>query len=267
MKLTVLVDNNTYIDQYYFGEPALCFYMEDGDKTILLDTGYSDIFIKNAASLGKNLADVDYIVFSHGHDDHTKGIKYLEKKDVPKAKVIAHPDCILPKYVGDLYVGSPYTPAQLDEKFGLVLAEKPMQLSENIWYLGHIPRVTDFEIASIGQKEKNGVKTDDYLDDDTALVYKSKDGLFIITGCSHSGICNICEYAKKVCGEEKICGIIGGFHLFEDDEKLKKTVDYFVKNKIEKLYPCHCVSLKAKHRMMEKLDVNEVGVGLVLEIE
>ena len=52
-----------------------------------------------------------------------------------------------------------------------------------------------------------------------------------------------------------------------DDEKLKKTVDYFVKNKIEKLYPCHCVSLKAKHRMMEKLDVNEVGVGLVLEIE
>ena len=70
-----------------------------------------------------------------------------------------------------------------------------------------------------------------------------------------------------MCGEDKIYGIIGGFHLFEDDEKLAHTVDYFVKNGIEKLYPCHCVSLAAKHRMMEKLAVNEVGVSLVLEIE
>ncbi len=267
MKLTVLVDNNTYIDQYYFGEPALCFYIENGDKTVLLDTGYSDIFIKNAAALGKNLAEADYIVFSHGHDDHTKGLKYLEKAQVPKAEVVAHPECFVPKYVGDLFVGSPYSKEQIAEKFGCNATAQPLQLGENLWYLGHIPRVFDHEISSIGYKEKNGVRTDDYLDDDTALVYKSKKGLFIITGCSHSGICNICEYAKSVCGEQKIYGIIGGFHLFEDDEKLAKTVDYFVANKIEKLYPCHCVSLKAKHRMMEKLYVTEVGVGLSVEIE
>ncbi len=267
MKLTVLVDNNTYIDQYYYGEPALCFYIEAEGKTVLLDTGYSDIFIKNARSLGKDLSVVDYIVFSHGHDDHTKGIKYLEKQDVPNAKIIAHPDCLVPKYVGDLYVGSPYTKEQMAEKFTLDMCAEPVQLTEKLWYLGHIPRVFDYEIASIGHREKDGVKQDDYLDDDTALVYKGEDGLFIITGCSHSGICNICEYAKKVCGEDKIYGIIGGFHLFEDDAKLAKTVDYFVKNKIEKLYPCHCVSLRAKHRMMEKLNVTEVGVGLQLEIE
>ena len=76
-----------------------------------------------------------------------------------------------------------------------------------------------------------------------------------------------CEWAKKVCGVDKICGIIGGFHLFDDDEKLAKTVDYFVQNKIEKLYPCHCVSLVARHRMMEKLDVAEVAAGLQIEIE
>ena len=100
-----------------------------------------------------------------------------------------------------------------------------------------------------------------------ALIYKSKKGLFIITGCSHSGICNICEHAKKVCSEEKIYGIIGGFHLFDDDEKLAQTVKYFVDNKIEMLYPCHCVSLAAKHRMMENLNVQEVGVSLVLNVE
>ena len=51
MKLTVLVDNNTYIDQYYWGEPALCLYIEDGDRRILFDTGYSEIFMHNAARL------------------------------------------------------------------------------------------------------------------------------------------------------------------------------------------------------------------------
>jgi len=49
MKLTVLCDNNTYIDQYYLGEPALCFYIEDENRKILLDAGYSSVFKKNAA--------------------------------------------------------------------------------------------------------------------------------------------------------------------------------------------------------------------------
>ena len=53
--------------------------METEDKTVLLDTGYSDIFIKNAAALGKDLSAVDHIVFSHGHDDHTRGLMYLLK--------------------------------------------------------------------------------------------------------------------------------------------------------------------------------------------
>ena len=52
MKLTVLVDNNTYIDQYYAGEPAVSYYIETDDIKILFDTGYSDIFIKNACLHG-----------------------------------------------------------------------------------------------------------------------------------------------------------------------------------------------------------------------
>ncbi len=50
--------------------------------------------------------------------------------------------------------------------------------------------------------------------DDTALVYKGEKGSYIITGCSHSGICNIAEYAKKVCGDNRILGIIGGCIYF-----------------------------------------------------
>ena len=142
-----------------------------------------------------------------------------------------------------------------------------LEISKNIVFLGEIPNINNFEDReAIGSYESiNGI-IDDYVKDDSAIVCKSEEGLFIITGCSHSGICNIIEYAKKVCCDKRIYGVIGGFHLFENDDRLQATIDYLDKNKIELLYPCHCVSLEAKIAMANKLKINEVGVGLVLEI-
>jgi Metal-dependent hydrolases of the beta-lactamase superfamily II len=72
MKLKVLVDNNTYIDQYYYGEPAVSYYIEDDGVSLLLDVGYSDLFIKNSMALGVDLENISTIIISHGHDDHVK---------------------------------------------------------------------------------------------------------------------------------------------------------------------------------------------------
>lgn len=71
---------------------------------------------------------------------------------------------------------------------------------------------------------------DDYVQDDTALAYKSKNGLLIIVGCAHSGICNIIEYAKEVCGVSQVVDVIGGFHLLDpSEEQLQQTCAYFKK--------------------------------------
>ena len=127
--------------------------------------------------------------------------------------------------------------------------------------------MNDFERRhAIGVIEE-GERSEDYVMDDSAIVYQGKDGLFIITGCSHSGICNIIEYAKEVCNEQKIVGVIGGFHLFKLSERLTRTIDYFQKNGIEELYPCHCVSFKTKAEIHKSIPVHEVGVGLKIEIE
>lgn len=81
MKLTILVDNITLIDQYYLAEPALSFLIETEEEKILFDTGYSDVFLRNAERMNLNLKEIDYLIFSHGHNDHTMGlisyIKYI----------------------------------------------------------------------------------------------------------------------------------------------------------------------------------------------
>ena len=71
MKCRVLMDNNTIIDRYFTGEPGLSFLIEAEGKRILFDTGYSNAFLGNAKKLEENLLNLDYIVFSHGHLDHT----------------------------------------------------------------------------------------------------------------------------------------------------------------------------------------------------
>ena len=97
MKLTVLVDNNTFIDQYYLGEPAVSYYIEDEEISLLFDTGYSDIVVSNAKLLNIDLEKLTHIALSHGHNDHTRGFMYLKDKyDLSQVKVIAHPDCFYP---------------------------------------------------------------------------------------------------------------------------------------------------------------------------
>ena len=267
MKITVLTDNNTLIDRYYLGEPALSFLIEDEDETILFDTGYSDVFLRNAEKMGISTDRISKVVISHGHDDHTGGLRYLLKERT-NIELIAHPDAF--NYREDdngLPICSPFRKKQLEEKCQLTLTSQPLRVSRNLTFLGQIPRVTDFEICHpLGNTVTDGRLQPDYFYDDSALVYQGNDGLFIITACSHSGICNIIEQAIATCHDDRITGIIGGFHLFDADERLSRTIEYLSNRKVRDIYPCHCVSLQAKIKMAEKLTIHEVGVSTQIEI-
>jgi len=271
MKLVVLVDNNTLIDRYYYGEPAVCYYIEEGNEKLLFDVGYSDIFIKNAELLGIDLSTVNTIALSHGHNDHTQGLKYLVNKiDFKQVKVVAHPDAFKSKIFDQQSVGAPFSEQQLTKMCFLQLSKTPIKITPNITFLGEIPSLNEFEERQhLGTIvfEQQKLSKPDYVMDDSALVYHGKDGLFIITGCSHSGICNIVEYAKQVCNEQNVVGIIGGFHLLNVSEQLHKTIDYFVDNNIERLYPCHCVSFSAKAEINKTIPILDVGVSLTIEID
>ena len=269
MKLKVIEDNNTYIDVYYLGEPGVSYYIEDEGTKILFDTAYSDAFLKNGKDMGIDLKAVDKLVLSHGHDDHTGGLKFYFDRKMESLELVAHPGSLEYKEDDDgTPICSPLTKEELSKLCKLSLSKEPVKLSKNITFLGQIPRTLDFEPKySIGRAKRDGKLVADFMDDDSALVYQGKEGIFIITGCSHSGICNIIEYAKKVTGDDRIYGVIGGFHLFDVDERLEATIKYLKKEKIKFLYPCHCVSLDCKVEIGKELKIHEVGVGLEIEYE
>jgi len=225
--------------------------------------------IRNAELMGIPLKEIDCIAISHSHNDHTRGLQFLkEYMDMSQIELVSHPGCFVKKFVDDLYIGPPFVGEEVKEIADFKPSRGIKKLTDRLIFLGEIPRTNDFEnLTPIGAAEEDGKLVDDYNMDDTALVYQSDEGIFVITGCSHSGICNIVDYAKFVCDDERVLGVLGGFHLFADDEQLKKTIDYLVSCNIGKLYPCHCVSLLARARMMERLPVMETGVGMVIELD
>lgn len=273
MKLTVLVDNNTIIDHYYLGEPGVSYWIEVDGKRILFDVGYSDVFMKNAKALDIDSKKADYLVLSHGHLDHTWGIEpYIDLvgEKSKSIKLIAHTNVFDRKIHEELgEIGTRKRKNEIAEYFDLDLSKEPVWLTNNLCFLGEIPRTNDFEARSpLGVIVEEGKEFPDYLMDDSALIYKSRKGLVIITGCSHAGICNITEYGRKVCQQERIMDIIGGFHLLNAEKRvLDKTIECLRSYTIRSFHPCHCTDLQAKIELGRHFSVREVGSGLVLEYE
>jgi 7,8-dihydropterin-6-yl-methyl-4-(beta-D-ribofuranosyl)aminobenzene 5'-phosphate synthase len=277
MRLTVLSDNNTFIDRYLQGEPGLAYLIEADDKRILFDVGYSDLFLRNAHKLGISLFDLDFVVLSHGHFDHTWGMfaliqhfteRIIEEQAVMRPRLIAHPSVLSSRTYRKIpEIGSLLTGEKLSSFFHLQFTREPRRLTERLLFLGEIEKTTDFEAQKpVGRIVEGDQLTDDPVLDDTALVYRSPKGLVVITGCSHSGICNMVEYAKKVCGDERIIDIIGGFHLLDPSPKqLEGTIQYLTAVNPDMVHACHCTDLMSKIALSRSLNLKEVGVGLRLE--
>ncbi|MGA2914368.1 MAG: MBL fold metallo-hydrolase [Methanoregula sp.] len=279
MKLTVLADNNTLIDHYLMGESGLSFLIETEGKKLLFDTGYSDVFIRNAQKMGTSLCDLDYIVLSHGHLDHTWGLVHLvkyfteaaiEKRQVRNPELVAHPWCFYPRPKPPLSnSGSLLTEAVAGLQFPLRLSRMPLWLTKNLVFLGEIDHIFDFERVDTGKRKivmANGTIEPDQIHDDSALACRTPAGLVIITGCSHAGICNIVQHARAVCSENRVIDIIGGLHLLTPSpSRLKKTGEYLRHLKLQALHACHCTSLSSKIALAGYCPVQEVGTGMKLE--
>ncbi len=282
MRLTVLVDNHTLIDRYLTGEPALCLYLECDGKRVLFDLGYGNAFLRNAAILGIHPLEADTVVLSHGHIDHTGGLAPLARRILEHGlensgehissspRLIAHPDVFTPRTAmdGRLSVGSVMGRKQAESVFSsMQLSSEPVWVSERLLFLGEIERRFSYEgHTSIGKRDTAKGEQPDLIPDDTALAYRSEEGLVIVTGCSHAGICNIIEQARRLTGEERVLDVIGGLHLLNPpQEQLDKTAAYLGSLQLQALHACHCTDLASTLTLSASAPVAETGCGLVLE--
>ena len=183
-----------------------------------------------------------------------------------RLRLVAHPRAFEPKRIKERNAGAPFSLEDAKERFNLQLTREPVKVSPTVTFLGEIPRRTDFEGAPLGEALRDGEWRPDDLADDSALACRTPEGLVIVTGCSHSGICNIVEHAKDVMKDSRIRAVIGGFHLRALGPQLDRTAEYFAGlDPRPELYPCHCTCFDAKHALAERLPVHEVGSGLRFE--
>ncbi len=256
-KLTITILTENTAGGRFIAEHGLSYLLEIDDEQILFDTGHSDVFLKNAKILGIDIQNIEKVVLSHGHWDHGDGLRFIENKTL-----ITHPSSFFKRYrKGDhSTVGLTLSKDEIQKKFNLIESEKHYKITENLFFLGEIPRLNNFESKATTFELENG--EDDFIDDDSAIAAIVNNELVIITGCSHSGICNICEHAKKITGIDKISAVIGGFHLKQNDLQTQKTVAYFKKNAVKKLHPSHCTELPALTVFYDNFAIRNVKTGM-----
>ena len=259
--LTVLTDN---VAGGHFGaEHGLSYLIEYGGKAVLFDTGHSDLFLENAERLNIELIqNIDAIVLSHGHWDHGDGLRYIGfTKDM---LLITHPSSFIKRYrkTDHSYIGLAMTKEEVEQSFNLTTSKIPYYISDDIIFLGEIPRNNDFESQTTTFVEEDD--SPDFVPDDSAIAIKLGGELVVVTGCSHSGVCNIVEYAREVSGVSKVKAVIGGFHLKHNNQQTKRTVEYFKSLNIEHLYPSHCTELPALSVFYDEFSIDQLKTGRVL---
>ena len=204
---------------------------------ILLDTGASDVFIRNAEVLGINLNTIDYVFISHGHSDHAGGLQYFIEHN-QKAQVIISPDAMSGKFFskrGNLHSITAEWPENIKDR--LITVDKTCDIAEGLKVIAHIPQVHPMPKGNkhLFVESANGEYVNDDFRHELALYI---DG-FLFTGCAHSGLENIldaCPYPVK--------SVVGGFHLLDGQESEKELQELAERLKehypATRFYTSHC---------------------------
>jgi 7,8-dihydropterin-6-yl-methyl-4-(beta-D-ribofuranosyl)aminobenzene 5'-phosphate synthase len=262
LKVTVL---STMLADRGLGEWGYSALVEVDGRKFLFDTGANpEVVLKNAKSLGIDLSDVEDVVISHNHDDHTGGLITLRRelmKKNPRAMSRAHvsANIFLPRLKADGSDDNGLTPLRTEyERLGgrFTLHEDAAELATGVWFTGPVPRKypeTNWSTEGLKIHTVAGDMTDN-VPEDAALVFSTPGGLVVLTGCGHAGIVNISEYAQKIAGPAPVFAVIGGLHLFaKGDEVVDWTGAQLRLLGVRYLLAGHCTGIEATWRLRSAL--------------
>jgi len=277
VKLTILCENCVEKASPYglLGEYGFSCLVETASGTYLFDTGGGLTIINNAERLGINLSRLDGIILSHGHFDHTGGLKQVLEQTGPIA-VYAHPDLFDRRFSSH---GGPLRSIGIAgernelEALGadFQLSKEPVEITANMLLSGCVPGVNPHEIGDpkLVIEVVAGKYARDPLEDDLSLFLHTDKGLVLVLGCAHAGLINIIDHAVAVTGEKRIHAIVGGTHLmYSGKDQLKATMDRLESEDVTHIGASHCTGRNGALALAARFGERffSASVGSFLEI-
>ncbi|MBG0777057.1 MAG: MBL fold metallo-hydrolase [Desulfovibrionaceae bacterium] len=251
LQITTLVENSPGEHLGLVHEHGLCFHIRAGNRRLLFDTGRSRALLDNAAELRIDLEAVRHVVLSHGHYDHSGGLRHLMARHT-SFDVLVGKGFFEEKYARHgarrEFLGNSYDARFLAERSVSCaeLDEPVREIVPGIFALTAFPRRHPDEVVNerFVIRTANGFRPDDFADE-VMLVADTRKGLVALLGCSHPGVKNMLDAAAERLGRP-IYAVVGGTHLVEAPrDSLALTLDYFRQKDIRVIGVSHCTGTEA----------------------
>lgn len=245
-----------------FGEWGFAALVEVDGRRILFDTGANeDTVQRNLKVLGLDLSNVEVVILSHNHADHTTGLMPLRRQYAARA-----PAALSRVYAGHgIFWPRVSAKGQVDDRMARIRREyeatggavidvsKPTEIMPGVWLTGPVPRVhPERNWSTLGKVRGESGDVEDTVPEDMTLVIQTDKGLVYLFGCGHAGVINTLEHTRKAIDKTPVRAVIGGLHLFgATDEHLAWTAGQLKAFGVQELVGAHCTGIEAVYRIRE----------------
>jgi 7,8-dihydropterin-6-yl-methyl-4-(beta-D-ribofuranosyl)aminobenzene 5'-phosphate synthase len=261
LKITIL---STMLADEGIGEWGFAALVEEDGRKILFDTGARpNTVLENAKELKVDLSDVQDVILSHFHDDHTTGLMTLRREFAKRnpaalSRVHVARGIFLERRGRDT---NPMIAMKKEyEATGgkFIEHDKPGEIFPGVWLTGPVPRVYPEKNYGAGvEVAEGGVWAEDNVPDDQSLIFNTSRGLILLAGCGHAGLINTLEYARKFIRPAPVDAAIGGFHLYNaTDEQLNWTADKLKEYQIVQILGAHCTGIESVYHLRQRLGLS-----------
>ena len=245
-----------------FGEWGFAALVEVDGRRILFDTGANeDTVQRNLKVMGLDLSDVEIVILSHNHADHTTGLLTLRRQFAAKA----------PKALSKVYGGAGILwpritqGGQLDERVARIKRDfeatggsfidvaRPIEILPGVWLTGPVPRIhPERNWSNVGKVRTAAGDVEDTVPEDMTLVFQTDQGLVYLFGCGHAGVINTLEHARTTIDRSPVKAVIGGLHLFAATEQhLAWTAAQLKAFGVQQLVGAHCTGIESVYRIRD----------------